>query len=106
MKRPTRQSRQSAAQQRRNLLSRSLSFERVEERTLMTVFGSLAELATEPSRDLEMLPVARAEGSIVYNPTTRALSVEGSDTQNDTVNIYINHRGGGLPDLLTVSLAN
>src|SRR5258708_36910524 len=51
-----------------------------------------------------------AEGSINFNASTGVVSIDASQTHDDSINIYINHRAGNgagnIPDLLTVSLAN
>ena len=67
----------------------------------MAVLGDLALFSTNLKGDPgETTKAPLALGSITYNATTRALSIEGNDTQNDTVNVYVNHRGSNLPDLL------
>ena len=101
----SRKSRRSSARRR----MRSLGFESMEGRQLMTVLPILATttgvpvFAPPPSGPM-------AEGSIIFDASTGAVTIDASQTHDDTVNIYINHRAGNgagdLPDLLTISLAN
>src|SRR6476646_7241046 len=47
-----------------------------------------------------------AEGSISLDSSTGTLTIQGTDTHDDTVLVYVNHRGGPYSDLLTVALSN
>lgn len=95
--------------------SRSLQFEQMESRQLMTVSSLLNAVNTgilNTGTAINAPPTSgpTAEGSITFNSSTGVVSIDASQTHNDTVTIYINHREGpgtgNIPDLLTVSLAN
>src|SRR5262245_1339408 len=91
-----------------------LRFEDMEPRRMMAVLNvpirDLGDIVYDgPITIAPEPPPLPAEGSISLD-ANGVLSIEGSNTHDDTVNIYINHRAGNgagdLPDLLTISLAN
>ena len=95
--------------------TRSLRIEPMEARQLMTISSLLPTVSTGilntgPAINAPPTSGPMAEGSITFNSSTGVVSIDASQTHNDTVNIYINHREGpgtgNIPDLLTVSLAN
>jgi Ca2+-binding RTX toxin-like protein len=90
---------------------RTLRFEQCEPRQMMTVSPILGGVVYNgPIVNTQPPPGPFAEGSINFDASTGVVSVDASQTHDDQINIYINHRAGNgagnLPDLLTVSLAN
>jgi hypothetical protein len=95
--------RQRPARTRR--VPRPLHVEQVEDRRLMAVFPTvLSDIVVQPT-DFEL---ARAEGSITYNPATRAVTIEGTPQHNDRVSIVIDRRGTATTtdDQISILLAN
>ena len=91
--------------------NRSLRFEQVEGRQMMTVISPISGVILNGPPVYAPPPSGPfAEGSINFDASTGVVSIKASQTNDTTVNIYINHRAGNgagdLPDLLTVSLAN
>src|SRR4051812_35046714 len=92
--------------------NRSLRFEQMEAKQMMTVSPPLG--ATAIDRDLTVYgPVADfplAEGTISFDASNNVLTIDGTDAYADNVKVYLNHRSGNgdsnLPDLLTVQLGN
>ena len=97
----------------RRKMNRTLAIETMEDRRVKSVspiiLANIGDIATRPIGIYEP-PPAMAEGSISFNSSTGVLTIEGTDTHDDSVKIYINHRAGNgagnLPDLLTVQLGN
>jgi Ca2+-binding RTX toxin-like protein len=88
---------------------RRFSFEHMEPRQMMTVLP-ITDIITklDPQKFIPVDPVF-AEGTVNFNSSTGVLDIDGSQTHDNNIQIYINHRSGGfdyVPDLLTVQLSN
>jgi hypothetical protein len=101
----SRRSRRSPASQ-----NKRLAFEPMEARQMMTIVP-ITGIITE-TNPVAILPPAGpfAEGTINFNASRGELDIDGSQTHDNSIQIYINHRAGNgagnLPDLLTVQLGN
>jgi hypothetical protein len=94
-----------------NKTTRSLRFEQVEGRQLMTVNPLLAGTYATTDLVYEPGPTApEAIGSVNFDSATGTLRIEGSDASADKVEIFINRRSASgavnIPDLLTVKIQN
>jgi Ca2+-binding RTX toxin-like protein len=99
------------SENKRNNTKRSLRFEQMEGRQLMTVtlYGDM--VARTDLQVLDPGPSAPAAvGSVNFDGATGTLWIEGSDVHADKVEIFINKRSlggaGNIPDLLTVRIGN
>lgn len=87
-----------------------LGFEPMEPRQMMTVIPITGIITT--INPVAIMPPSGpfAEGTINFNSATGELDIDGSQTHDNNIQIYINHRAGNgagdLPDLLTVQLSN
>src|SRR5262245_12270737 len=91
---------------RRPFAHKTLAFESVEARQLMTI--TAADIVFPGAYEIEIPPGRLAEGSITYDGATHKVTIEGTDTHDDTVKIAIDNRGtiSPLDDRLLLSLAN
>jgi hypothetical protein len=96
----------------RKLVSRNkrLGFESMEARQMMTIVPITGIIAPiDPVFELPP-PGPMAEGTVNFNASSGVLDIDLSQSHDNKVQIFINHRAGNgagnLPDLLTVDLAN
>jgi len=97
----------------RNHASRSkrLSFESMEARQMMTIIPIVSPIISNGPPMMAPPPSGpMAEGTITLDSSTGVLDIDLSQTHDNNVQIYTNHRAGNgagnLPDLLTVQLSN
>src|SRR5262245_17040268 len=84
-----------------------LGFEQVEARHLMAVLTNIVESKDAFPSKAEAYKVF-SEGSISFNSTKGVVSIDGTDTHDDTVKITIDKKGTAsiFDDTITVALRN
>jgi hypothetical protein len=86
--------------------SSRLGLETLEDRRLMAIWNSgiLDDIVVSPI----VIQPATSEGSITYNANTKAVTVQGSNSYGDLINVRIDNRGTASTsdDLVAVSVSN